>query len=89
MVVRLIGGLVVGCFALQSNVDQPTSLSFVQNKFHMNKLETLTQCVDNLPDCVEKVVLLTMVGNLHANVSNEPFMELAISVAKQMLADLQ
>ncbi len=42
-----------------------------------------------LPACQEKIVVLTMLGNLHAGVSNGPLADHAQRIAQQMLADLK
>lgn len=51
----------------------------------IKQLHTFAQ---TLPDDYEKVVILVLLGNLYAGVSNEPLAILARNIAKQIRKDL-
>lgn len=50
--------------------------------------EALDRFAKELPDCYEKCVILTMLGNLHCGVSNKPLADHTNNIAQQMLTEI-
>ena len=51
-------------------------------------ISALKLAEENLPDSFEKIVVLAMIGNIYAGVSNEPLSTKACSIARQILEDI-